>query len=203
MSVESEHQRRVLEALARQGPRSTVGIARATGLGLCASANAAAMLILRGYATRSATSEYSATREGRECLADGGKLRSGPVRPRGRMRVSRDTLRQRAWTAMRLHQRFTIADLVTLAARSGDRQPHAALQRYLSSLCAGGYAVRLPGRMPGMAPSSPGAMVYRLIRDTGERAPTISRQGELVERNADPAETTGEADAGMAAEVAS
>ncbi|MEC5293321.1 hypothetical protein VSX64_20960 [Aurantimonas sp. C2-6-R+9] len=184
MSVESERQLRLLAILANGEALSTVGLALKCGLGLRATAGAASMLVLRGYAERSIDGAFSATAEGIAFQASGGKLRSGPVRGRGQMNVSHDTLRQRAWTAMRLHVRFTIDDLVTLAARSDDKQPRAALERYLSALCQAQYVVRLPKRTAGTAPTSNGARVYRLLRNSGERAPTISREGVLKDRNA-------------------
>jgi len=183
MSTESERQMRVLKLLCELGPMNTVALTRKCRFGLMETAGAASLLILRGLAERSIEGEFSATPEGLAFEASGAKFRSGPVRQRGLMKVSQDTLRQRAWTAMRLHLRFTIDDLVMLSARSGDRQPHAALQRYLSTLCKHGYVVRLPKRASRSAPTSNGAVVYRLLRNTGDRAPTVSRQGELIDRN--------------------
>ena len=136
-----------------------------------AIAKAAGKLIARSYVERAEAGVYALTLTGREALAEGKSLKSGPHRGLRKHPVYRDTLTQRAWAAMRLQPRFKIGDLVTLAAREGDGQPEKSLQRFVHRLKATGYVVELPARAKGVSETSPGFKVFRLVRDSGDQAP--------------------------------
>ena len=68
---------------------------------------------------------------------------------------------QRAWTAMRIHRRFTSADI----AASADAPSDAAVRRYLRRLADGGVLARDARR------DAAGRAVYVVVRDAGPEAP--------------------------------
>lgn len=147
-------------------------------------ATAAGRLILRGFVERAETGVYALTLTGRKALAEGVSLKSGPHRGKRKHPVYRDTLTQRAWTAMRLQPRFSLGDIITLAANDQDGQPEKALQRFVHRLKSTGYLVELPARRRGSTRTSNGFKVFRLVRDTGEHAPRwIDRQRSMKDWN--------------------
>lgn len=134
-------------------------------------ATAAARLIQRAYVERAETGVYRLTLTGRKALEDGVSLTSGPHRKRRKYPVLQDTLRQRAWKAMRLNTRFTVPDIVTLAARDTDGDAEGNIRRFCHQLVRCGYLAQLPGLVRGNKETSPGFACYRLLRDTGDAAP--------------------------------
>lgn len=83
--------------------------------------------------------------------------------------------RERAWKVMREHKPFTT---VEISNRSGCSM--TSLHRYVRALLVGGY-------LEVIAPATPGpyaaSAIYRLIRDTGDLAPVVQRDGSLVDPN--------------------
>lgn len=137
--------------------------------------NGAARLIMRGQLERVEAGCYRLTPAGHEALARGEAITSGPIGPlTGRARKPlRDTLRQRAWTAMRMSGTFTIGDLIMAAGR-GEADAETNLGRYLRHLKTAGYVAELPMRQRGTRPTSNGFKQFRLLRDTGPIAPVWS-----------------------------
>lgn len=135
----------------------------------------AAKLILRGQLERVETGCYQLTATGLEAAVSGETITSGPVgKHAGRTRRPlRDTLRQRAWTAMRMAGNFTVGDLVMAAARD-DRDAENNVARYLRVLRSAGYVVELPVRARGTHLTSNGFKRFRLLKDTGPIAPVWS-----------------------------
>lgn len=133
---------------------------------------AAGRLIARGLLERIETGVFRLTPEGEQFLDAGRTLTSGPFRPQGPRptRIS-DTFRQRAWNAMRLTPRFTMPDVLTLAARPTDGSPEASLHRFVSQLIAAGYVAVLPSRTPSQKFNSNGHRIYSLVRRESEAAP--------------------------------
>lgn len=146
----------------------------------------AAKLILRGYAERVEAGCYQLTPAGHKALATGIAITSGP---RGRLtgglrKAPRDTLRQRAWTAMRMSGAFTVGDIALAAARPGDAMPENNLQRYMRQLHRAGYLAELPVRARGTALTSNGFKRFRLLKDTGPLAPVWSDTHDvMIDRN--------------------
>jgi hypothetical protein len=168
------HQAALLAAMANpfNGPATIDELAARLPIGRKQIATAAAKLIQRSYVERLETGVYALTLTGRKALEDGASLNSGPHRGKRKHPLYRDSLQQRAWTAMRLSQRFTIGDIVTLAAKEGDKHPEQSLQRYFYRLTRAGYLVELPTRvMMGSSATSNGFKQWRLLRDTGEHSP--------------------------------
>jgi len=85
---------------------------------------------------------------------------------------------------MRMSGKFTVPEILRLAAQPGVRGGSADnLHRYLRALEAAGYVRRLPVREPGTAPGSNGYVRWLLVRDSGPVAPTIRRDGTVLDRN--------------------
>lgn len=149
----------------------------------------AAKLILRGLAERVEAGCYQLTSAGLEAAARGEAITSGPMgrhTAKARKPIA-DTLRQRAWTAMRMSGAFTVGALVMAAGR-GEADAENNLQRYLRRLKGAGYVAELPVRERGTALTSNGFKRYRLIRDTGPAAPVWSdARGRIIEHNGDSA----------------
>ena len=133
--------------------------------------DAAAGLLRRGYLERMAVGCYQLTTAGHAAAARGEKIKSGPRGPRNRVQVYKDTLQQRAWTAMRNQNVFCIADIALVAARPADGKPEASIRSYLNLLSGVGYVEVSTRRIPGAAPTSNGHQLYRLAKNTGPRAP--------------------------------
>lgn len=167
------HQAAVLAAMANpfSGPATIEELASRLPIGHKQIATAAARLMQRDYVERLETGVYRLTLTGREALQAGVSLTSGPHRGKRKYPVHADSLRQRAWSAMRLSKRFTVPDLLTLAARDDDGNAEGNIRRFCHQLVKCGYLCQLPLRVAGQKETSPGHVCYRLLRDTGERAP--------------------------------
>lgn len=134
---------------------------------------AAAVLIRRDYLRRAAIGCYCLTDAGMAAVAAREVITSGPMGPRDKVPEIRNTLRQRAWWAMRIRGQFTVPDLIGDAATAADANPADNLQRYLRALHAAGYVAPHPRRAPGTAMTSNGFKRWVLVRNTGPRAPAI------------------------------
>lgn len=132
---------------------------------------AASCLFRRDYLMRMSIGCYQLTDAGMAAVAAGEEISCGIRGPRKKVRHDRNTLRERAWRAMRIRRRFTIADLVSDAATSDDGNPAKNIGAYLSSLAQAGYVRVLPNRIPGTTAGSNGFKRYMLARDTGPLAP--------------------------------
>lgn len=134
-------------------------------------ATAAAKLIQRCFAERLETGVYKLTSDGLAALMDGAPLKSGPHRGKRQYPHYADTLRSRAWRAMRLEGRFTVRDIALLAATEADGEAEGNIRRFCHQLMLCGYLVQLPAKARGEKMNSPGFVTYRLVRDTGMAAP--------------------------------
>lgn len=85
-------------------------------------------------------------------------------------------LRTRAWWVMRAMPVFSVPDLLMTCATSSDLAARNNLNRYLAALLRAGVLESAPA-LPGQPP------VWRLARDLGPLAPSISRSGELTDPN--------------------
>lgn len=122
---------------------------------------------------------HKLTDAGREAVASGLKLRSGP-RGGGQTgkRIHKDTLRIRVWRAIRIRRKFSIPDLVSLVAEGGERDIESNIRKYLSALTRAGILTALPRREAGTALTSNGYKRWWLRdeKDSGPLAP-VWRQG--------------------------
>lgn len=174
MCGEATHQMAVRAALAERGCLRTEALAEAAGLTHRQVVSATGKLIVRGLVERVEVGCYRLTAEGEASHAAGEVLTSGPTGPHAAPRPpARRSLRARLWRAARLRRKFTIGELVRLAARDGERDPRGNATRYLALLCRAGYLRRLPGRQADGKPNSSGLIRYALVRDTGPEPPVV------------------------------
>ncbi len=133
----------------------------------------ATKLIFRGLLERVEVGCYQLTAAGKEAVAEGVQLTSGPIKPdRGKCRVpQRDTLRQRAWNTIRMGSAVTITDLLMAAKMGGERTAENNLHGYLRALVKFGYLIELPCRASGTKRNSNGFKRWRILKDTGPIAP--------------------------------
>ena len=164
----------LLTVIFKAAPRDCITEARLVELtGQDAKSVEMSCLKLRkhGFLVRTARDCHKLTAAGRAAVAQGAKVRSGPQGPRTGRVVQLGSLRARAWAAMRIKRRFSIADLVMLCAEGGERDIESNLQRYLKALARAGYVRQLQTRERGTALTSNGFVRWLLIQDTGSLPP--------------------------------
>ncbi len=141
----------------------------------------AAKLVIQGYAERISVGCFQLTTGGRKAVADGCTLTSGPNAPHAKAKAPKGaTLRQRAWNAMRILQRFTLADLQMTAAREGDKNPENSLNKFCGQLVKAGYLRVNRKRVQGSKPTSNGFLKYQLVNCTGEIAPSYRANAAAI-----------------------
>lgn len=143
-------------------------------------------LIERGLVSRLENGLYVLTAVGLEAKNNGHEIKSGPIKPdRGSKRKPwKNTLRQRAWSAMRIMPKFSARELVAVASDNYTQADHQNLQRYCRALESVGILAELPTREQGTADTSNGFKRYRLVTDTGDSAPIQRiRSGTLFDPN--------------------
>lgn len=119
---------------------------------------------------------HKLTDAGRAAVAEGVTLRSGGKGQRhtGR-RFVKGSLRERAWLAMRILGRFSIADLVMRAAEGDEKSVDTNLRDYCRVLIKAGYLVELPVRERG--PTRRGFNRYALLPEMNAGPkPPVHRQ---------------------------
>lgn len=156
------------------GCLTTDAIAKATGFVRPQVYAATGKLLARGYAERREIGCFALTEAGRAAFEAGCEIGLGPIRRQQKPRrmAGGASLRQRAWNVMAIMRSFTIPDLVTAAARVGDRQPDDNLRRFCRALVAAGYLQERPQRLPDHRPNSNGHKVFLIIKHTGPIAPS-------------------------------
>lgn len=179
MTEDLTHQTLMLQALFADLADACVTIevlARQMGLTHRQISNAARGLIVRGFVDRIEAGCFKLTEAGATAAAEGVIITSGPRRPHAKLRSAvRDTLRQRAWTAMRIQRRFTVRDIAMVSASGSERDAVENVSRFFRVLARAGY-LRVVGREPGTAPGSNGFVRYQLVRNTGPRVPVHSEK---------------------------
>jgi hypothetical protein len=172
----------ILAALAARDSLTTAEIAAAVSRSVREAAPPCGDLIVAGLIERIERGVYRLTPAGRDWLASGKPIKSGPKRPqRGQRRPKRDSFRQRAWAAIRIMKGgFTSSDILLRAARPSEAAA-SNLGHYLRALADGGVIVETRRTAPDK-PGSNGLRVFRLVKDVGDIAPRVSRVG-LVDMN--------------------
>jgi hypothetical protein len=141
-------------------------------------------LATRGLA-QSLAGVYAVTPDGIAFAESGGEIKPGPRGPRGTPRVVEDTMRAKAWRAIRIKGKFGLDDLArsVLDGSEPGKDPINNLSRYVSALAATGYLAEMARRTPGHAVTSPGKKRWLLVRDTGPKAPVRRENGDVWDRN--------------------
>lgn len=139
----------------------------------------------RGLVERLEDGLYKLTAAGEETRAEGIKLKSGPNGPHTGIVTKPAPFRQALWQAFRLVEgSTTLPDLLSLIPEGLHSNDRTNGRKYLGRLVEAGYAVALDKRDPGTAPTSNGFKRYRLIRNTGPKAPFWSiKHQRLVDPN--------------------
>lgn len=176
MTTQQCNQERILYHL---GDRCEViaDIAEALGLTPIQVGKATGELIGRGYLARVERGCFQLTADGARAVAEGVEIRSGHRGSVDTIRKPvRNTMRQRAWKAMQIHREFTVPDIAMVVARDNPEAAYNSLQCFLRQLVAAGYLMRSARKAPGTSITSNGFNLFRLIRDTGPRAPVFSQK---------------------------
>lgn len=150
------------------GVGMTADLATALGREPRLIAQVATNLKRRGLIETPVVGYYCITAAGREWIASGKTIASGQGKKRVR---TAGGLRERAWWLMRQTRRFTIADLLDTLADGSERDAHGNLSKYVRALERAGIVQRMRRRVPGLALTSPGAILWWLKRDLGRQAP--------------------------------
>ena len=136
-----------------------------------ALAMAVSSLMSKGLVERRTNGVFRLTGAGQRAATGGVEIAAIPDLPLPIDRSPlRDTLRQRAWTAMRMSRTFSIEDLLVASASGDEKDPRGNLRRYCKGLCAAGILRRLARFQQGLSAGGP---VYRLARDLGPIAPAL------------------------------
>lgn len=182
---------KLLTAIAQASPAECITEARMveiTGLSAKQVEQAALKLRKHGLLEKTGQGCHILTDAGREAAAAGKKLRSGPNGTHTGKRVHKDSLRVRAWRAMRIRRKFSIPDLCMLVAEGGERDIESNVGKYVRALVKAGYLVEMPRREAGTALTSNGFKRWWLVddKDTGPLAPVWRvAAGEVYDPNTD------------------
>jgi hypothetical protein len=164
----------VLTALpASQGCATIDQVVTATGLTRRQVSNAMAVLSNRGMVVRARLGCYRRTPSGDNAIG-AAALKSGPNAPHGKRNGPSDTLRSRAWRALRTLKKATLPELIELAGKGDELDPETNLRRYLKTLALFGVVHRLARREPGLALTSNGFHRWALLTDLGPKAPVYN-----------------------------
>ena len=119
----------------------------------------------------SAAGVHQITDKGRQFLAEGRTLTSGPCGGNAATRRG-PTLRQRAWRYMRMQDGFGLSDLLRTLCDGGEACAKENLLGYIRALETAGYLLRLPRR------GEASELRWRLKRDrdTGPEAPAWNKK---------------------------
>ena len=128
---------------------------------------------------------YNLTPAGRAFLDSGKRLTSGPRGPQPGKRLFKGTLRERAWHAMRIRQKFSLGEILEIAARGKERDAESNVGKYLRALRRAGFLTEMRRKKEeGDAPTSNGVKRYLLVRDSGPQAPRwLPRRGLVYDPN--------------------
>ncbi|BCB26451.1 hypothetical protein SKTS_13370 [Sulfurimicrobium lacus] len=142
-------------------------------------ANSCAILVNRELIERIKPGCYKLLPAGHVLIARGFEVKSGP---RGETAVKQhtDTLRMKAWRAMRQRKKFSLGDLLVLVANGGEKAIENNVGQYLRALERAGYLTRMARREPGTAMTSNGFIRYLLVKDSGPLAPIWRPSKETV-----------------------
>lgn len=135
----------------------------------------------RGLVERLETGLYRLTPSGEQARHDGAQIKSGPKEAHtGRARRPAP-FRAGIWKVLRFGEATTVPDLLSLIPENDHgKAPRSNAHKYLSHLVEAGFVIELPTRDPGTAVTSNGFKRFRLINDTGPKAPYWSWKEQRV-----------------------
>lgn len=153
-------------------------LANATGLSLRQVSAGCVTLIRRELMERIEPGCYFVTEAGKMAIAEGGRVASGQTT--SRERTVTGGLRARAWRAIRIRKKFSVAELVRITAEGTENDAEENLRKYVRALRQAGYLAPMARKEPGMVPQSNGFTRYLLVRDTGPQAPVWRQSRNAV-----------------------
>ena len=165
---------KLLAAIGDASPKECITeerMAELTGLTARQVENACDRLRRHGFISRTGKGCHKLTEAGLQAYADGAKLHSGPNGKHTGVRRCARGLRQRAWNALRLGQKFTIDDILMRACEGDERDAYSNVRKYIRALADGGYVRAMPQREQPLNAMSNGCFRWLLINDTGPVAP--------------------------------
>ncbi len=142
--------------------------------------NSASILLRRGYLERMAIGCYQLTPAGVAAAVAGEVITAQKKGASRAVRRPKNSVRERAWRAMRVRRRFTVPDLVADAVIEGESDPTKNIWAYLRHLQKVGYVAELPSRAKGTALTSNGFKRWMIVRDTGPYAPVVLSKADGV-----------------------
>lgn len=180
-----ELQTAVLKAVQDAGRDTTASLAVQLGISAKRASKAASALVLRGYLVRIGVGCFKLTSTGTVALASSKVITSGPINADATVphRAITYGFRDRLWQSMRMRGSFTIHDVVSDAVDAEADAINDA-SRYIRILKGAGYVRDLPGRVAGTRPGSNGYKRFKLVKNTGPRAPLHrSKRGVIHDFN--------------------
>lgn len=149
-------------------------LAEAAGMDKNVASTGAGRLIVRGYIQRLQLGVYTLTEEGLDARQQNVKIKSGPMGPTTAIARApeRDTLRQRAWSAMRVLVTFSTAEIACIATDEPSENDMKNIRKYCRGLRSAGVLIDMPTRERGTIQLGQGHKRYRLFRELGEIAPS-------------------------------
>lgn len=164
----------LLTAVGQAGPHECITEARMaelTGFDAKAVENCCLKLRAHGFLTRTARGCHKLTPAGVVAFQEGAKLRSGPKGAHIGRKTVPGTVRDRAWSALRITGKGSIPDVIMLAAEGGEKNISNNIGKYFRALARAGYLRQLRVREPGTSPTSNGHVRWLLVRNSGPLAP--------------------------------
>jgi|GEM_PF-4278210 len=140
-------------------------------------------LIARGFVASASSTRYRVTAAGRAFAKGNDSIKPGPVP--GRRTKSRTpdraSLHARLWRAIKRTPKFTIRQIVTLAAHDDETKAIDSARKYVRYLARAGYVKELPRRERATRlQGSNGDKVYYAIEHTGSIHPRVRKSRAKV-----------------------
>lgn len=134
-------------------------------------------LMGQGLARSHGVGQYIPTAKGKQLIADGGEVKSGPRKGVRHKPRATDTNSQRArlWRAIITLKRFTVSEIVVRAAQPQDKNPMDSARRYVNHLNRAEYLVELPRRQKDGKSTSNGEKVFWLKESFGRLPPRVRK----------------------------
>ncbi|MDQ1185386.1 hypothetical protein [Agrobacterium larrymoorei] len=143
----------------------------ATGMKRHQLARTMAKMVEAGLIERRKAGCYQLTKAGVKAKREGVvSTAPAPIK----VKHTADTLRQRLWSVMLMSTTFSVNEIV-MVVNWPTKNPEAEARRYLNDLCRAGYVTTLQARR--------GQKRFRLMRNSGQRAPIVSRKGFIHDPN--------------------
>ncbi len=126
-----------------------------------------------GFIKRIESGCYRITQGGILALENSKSMRSGPKGAGQAPKQHKESLRVRAWRAIRIRKNFAIDDLIPLVIKGEEKDATSNIRKYIVALESAGYLIRMQKKKPGTALTSNGYTRWRLDleRDSGPQAP--------------------------------